>query len=77
MPRNAHTTPRERVNLDFDAGVKQELLELKKEMRADSMAETLRRSMQTCRTLNRLLAPEGAELIVRQADGSETRILIV
>ena len=65
-----------RVNLDMDPRVKTALEHLMEDTAADSMSETIRRAIEVYSTIT-VKQKSGYELIVRDRDGREKKLILV
>ncbi|WP_244119793.1 ribbon-helix-helix protein, CopG family [Burkholderia gladioli] len=71
--RTARKQPKVRLNLDMSVEVKEQIEALRDRMRADSMSEVIRRALAVYDFML-TQQDEGAIVVLRSNDGSDTRL---
>lgn len=74
MPR-PKGEPKSRLNLDLADSVHAQIEELQKKLGADSKTEVIRRGVRLLERVQ-LAADDGARVVVRRDDGTESEILL-
>lgn len=73
--RPARKQPKVRLNLDMSVEVKEQIEALRERMHADSMSEVIRRALAVCDFVL-TQHEQGATVVVRASDGTDTRLTL-
>jgi hypothetical protein len=77
MPRPKAPTKKVRLNLELPEATMRAIHDLRDRLEAESVTETLRRAVDTYRTILSLTERPGARLFVREVDGTEREIVLL